>query len=235
MSNPFLPRNAANLSQATHRLLNMYTLAATAAGVGMMASGQTSEAKIVYTPKHMKFGRNAGLNLDLNHDGVVDFVLANTYSNFGNRISYRMVVSAYNQPDSNSMRGHKEPRALRAGARIGSGEEFSHFATRMAHFYTYSGSVRTSSGPWKNVKNRYLGLKFQIHGKTHYGWARLSVTVHARGVYGISALLTGYAYETIPGKSIRAGQTKETEKIEAGSISLGRLALGAAATGAPSN
>jgi hypothetical protein len=42
-------------------------------------------------------------------------------------------------------------------------------------------------------------------GKTHYGWARLSV----KAFFGaITATLTGYAYETIPNKSIIAGRTK---------------------------
>jgi hypothetical protein len=33
-------------------------------------------------------------------------------------------------------------------------------------------------GSWKDVTNRYLGLKLVIKGKIHYGWAQLSVTVH---------------------------------------------------------
>ena len=60
-------------------------------------------------------------------------------------------------------------------------------------------------GPWFNVTNRYLGLKFKIKGKTHYGWARLTVT----GTFGsIVATLTGYAYETIPNKAIISGATR---------------------------
>jgi hypothetical protein len=51
----------------------------------------------------------------------------------------------------------------------------------------------------------YLGLKFVIKRKYHFGWARVTVT-RSRAFY--YATLTGYAYETIPGKSIKAGQTK---------------------------
>lgn len=61
------------------------------------------------------------------------------------------------------------------------------------------------SGNWVNVTNRYLGLKFKIHGKVHYGWTRLSIE-YVNGSF--TEPLTGYAYETIPGKSIIAGQTK---------------------------
>jgi hypothetical protein len=61
-------------------------------------------------------------------------------------------------------------------------------------------------GNWLGANNRYLGLAFTIHGKTHYGWARLSVHVVSHRF--ISSTLTGYAYETIAGKSIIAGKTK---------------------------
>ena len=63
-------------------------------------------------------------------------------------------------------------------------------------------------GPWQNITGGYLGLKFVIHGKVLYGWARLNVTVTDRGVFG---LLTGYAYETVANKAILAGKTKGDE------------------------
>jgi hypothetical protein len=59
-------------------------------------------------------------------------------------------------------------------------------------------------GDWDNVTNRYLGLKFIIRGKLHYGWTRLNVQENLF----FTATLTGYAYENIAGKSIKAGQTK---------------------------
>jgi len=42
-------RVPANLSQSVQRQLNMYALAAGAAGVGALALTQSAEAKIVYT------------------------------------------------------------------------------------------------------------------------------------------------------------------------------------------
>src|SRR5690242_6569462 len=65
------PRNTQVLSDSVHRQLNMYSLAASAAGVGMLVLVQPSEAKIVYTPANVQVG--ARLNLDLNHDGITDF------------------------------------------------------------------------------------------------------------------------------------------------------------------
>ena len=102
--------------------------------------------------------------------------------------------------------------ALDRGVEIGPNQSFNPNRDSMA--YVDSGwylardtcvYLHGMSGDWVNVSNRYLGLKFQIKGKTHYGWARLSVQV---GFVYIDATLTGYAYETIAGKSIIAGQKK---------------------------
>jgi hypothetical protein len=79
-----------------------------------------------------------------------------------------------------------------------------------------SGAGTTSGGPWKNVRKRYLGLKFLIKGKTHYGWARLNVTISGDV---INATLTGYAYETVAVKAIITGKTQ-------GAVTLRALALG---------
>jgi len=65
-----------------------------------------------------------------------------------------------------------------------------------------------SCGEWLGKSNfqAYLGLKFTIKGKIHFGWARVKVdTLQTQQKF--SATLTGYAYETIPGKPIIAGAT----------------------------
>ena len=94
---------------------------------------------------------------------------------------------------------------------------------------------------WANVSNRYLGFKFQINGETHYGWARLTVNFHGGPlkVRTWEAHLTGYAYETVAGQAIAAGETSSSSEAtpEASRRSspvdrdqvgaLGALALGA--------
>jgi hypothetical protein len=83
-------------------------------------------------------------------------------------------------------------------------------------------------GPWANggkgVKKHYLGLRFDINGETHFGWARLNVSVQPTNV---TATLTGYAYETITNKPIITGKTKGPDVITLEPGSLGRLARGA--------
>jgi hypothetical protein len=91
-----------------------------------------------------------------------------------------------------------------------------------------SGGTSCSSvvGPWANVRNRYLGLKFiSVKGQIHYGWARLNVSVAVKKK--ITALLTGYAYETTPKKPIVTGKTKGPDVITVQPGSLGHLAAGA--------
>jgi hypothetical protein len=44
-------RKTAELSESVHQQLNMYTLAASAAGVGALCFTPATEAKVVYTPR----------------------------------------------------------------------------------------------------------------------------------------------------------------------------------------
>jgi hypothetical protein len=67
-------------------------------------------------------------------------------------------------------------------------------------------------------------LKFTIHGKTHYGWARLNVAVSA-GAH-VDATLTGYAYETIANEAIVTGKKHGPDNASQ-PATLGQLARGA--------
>ena len=99
------------------------------------------------------------------------------------------------------------PAALNRGALVGSRQQFYESQGKMAQVSTDDcGHSWRHGGPWFGVTDRYLGLSFQRNGRTHYGWARLTVQFD---LPHLKATLTGYAYETIAGKSIKAGQTKE--------------------------
>ena len=201
-------RTASTLSESANRQLNMYALAATAAGVGALALAQPAEAKIIYTPAHLLIPPGMAYGIDLTHDGVDDFQINNFHR--VNSHYDTIFLAAWGNFKGDAVAGllrlssTSYAYALFRGAKIGPSLQFSGndmLAT------TYSHRV---FGKWENVRDRYLGLRLQIKGKIHYGWARLNVSfVSPR----ISALLTGYAYETIPGKPIIAGRTKEPEDI----------------------
>jgi hypothetical protein len=228
------PRDVAHLSGSLNRRLGQYALAASSAGVGLLALAQSAEAKIVYTKTHQVIGANGVYNLDLNHDGIVDFVIQQidycaSTSCFGFQRSFLAKEALGNAVQGRiGMSNRHYAGALRANAWIGARQRFisgGHNGETMLLvredqdfriLYTY--------GKWNNVKNRYLGLKFKIGGKIHYGWARLSV--HNQGGT-ITGTLTGYAFETIPNKSIVAGKTKGSDIVMVQPASLGHLARGA--------
>ena len=198
-------RKPANLSESMHHQLTAYALAASAAGVGILACPPTAKAKIVYTPAHTRV--NGALNLDLNHDGIIDFsIRSHRYNSYFWSLwvsrSGENLVRAGNRSRYNSFYA----AALPAGARLGPKRKWVPGGGMLAwEFFTSSGTHTGYGGPWFDVKRRYLGFKFLINGHFHYGWARLNVEGTPQG---IDAVLTGYAYETIPNRPIITGKTK---------------------------
>jgi hypothetical protein len=202
-------KTPAQLPESTLRRLNTYALAASAAGVGVLALVRPSEAKIVYTPANITIPSFTHFPLDLNHDGVNDMSFYWGSSGRGEAIW----VSAL---QSNGVVGYQAHRgvvaasALKAGAHVGPRKNFEQGKFIELWKVLVTSVSSHSTGQWKNVRNRYLGVKFSINGKTHYGWVRLSVDIPNRGIH---AVITGYAFETIPNKQIVAGKTKGPDEM----------------------
>jgi hypothetical protein len=221
-------RKPSNLSQSLHQRLNSYALAASAAGVSLLALVQPTEARVVYTRANRNIFPDHVIPLDLNHDGLTDFIFTNRldktqFSSFGSDW-LSVVPSGANRVwghETTSQHSHRYASALQAGFRISGA--FSRGRGYMAYGHFFSGTY-VCHGQWKNLDNHYLGLKFHDRkGETHFGWARLNVSCNT---YKIDATLTGYAYETIPNKAIIAGRTKGPDVITLRSGSLGHLARG---------
>ena len=165
------PRKTANLSESVHHQLSVYALAAGAAGVGMLALAQPAEAEIVYTKTHRVIRVNSEFNLDLNHDGITDLTFENNFTRtcttYGSCRSLVASLAQANQAVYNSYGAV----AMKPGMQIGPKDAFLGGLLNMA----YKGPNTSAAwGNWVNVNNRYVGVKFQIKGETHYGWARLS-------------------------------------------------------------
>jgi len=236
-----LPRKTANLSESIHQQLSMYALAAGAAGVGMLALAQSSEAKIVYTPAHKQLPLNRVLNLDLNHDRISDFQFFLNSRHTSAGVLYSLIVQP-GQPNQLSNRVVMAAgdlicaAALPKGARISSKNKFYLGPIEMFIRQVFSTGGTASYCPWRKIsgkKQAYLGLEFSIKGKVHFAWARFG-DIHPG--HTPTAELTGYAYETIPNKPIIAGATKGPEDAEPTAAfssqtpepaTLGALALGA--------
>jgi hypothetical protein len=237
------PRATAELSKSLNHQLNTYALAAGAAGVGLLALAPPAEAKIIYTQAHAKVVFFQPLPVDLNHDGIADFYLvAEGHSNF-DKLSACQYLGIFDSSTgcrsssrgTNAIRtidskGRKFGAALRYGEKIQRGEQFAKRNVLLGGEVWGTGSDTIWYGPWlnggKGVKNRYLGLKFKIKGRVHFGWARITVATTSDMW---TATLTGYAYETVPGKAIVAGNTKGPDVTTVYPASLGHLAAGASA------
>jgi hypothetical protein len=225
-------RTLGRLPNSINHRLNMYAMSATAAGVGMLALTRPAEARIIYTPSHVRIPQNSTIPLDLNHDGINDFSFSDFYAGWTNSGVGALLLKG--APGNGFWASTNSAAALPAGVRVGPKGQFRGYGAMANMFQTFGSFV--SWGPWVNVKRRYLGLKFSIRGKIHYGWARLNVT---NGHGGFSGTITGYAYETTANKAIITGKTHEPDdRQQSASASLAvhseePTVLGVLALGAP--
>jgi hypothetical protein len=216
------PRPIAKLRGTLDQRLAAYAMVASASGMGLLVCSQPASAKIVYTKADQELPVDAPLPLDLNHDGIADFSFyfgAGSYGSFAISITAEQTNQAAGY--CQHLSGACWASALRPDVRVGPNQRFGPYG------YMVFGGCDTSScfghGPWDNVQHRYLGFEFFVKGKVHYGWARLNVTLGRT----VTAVLTGYAYETVPNKPLVTGKTKGLDVIRQDAGTLGRLARGA--------
>lgn len=176
-------------------------------------------ANVVYTPVNASIpvdGSRFGLDLDA--DGVVDFTLTSkllqAYCQRGDEYIWTLTVTP---ADRNAVTSRAEQigsgyaSALANGVSVSSGQDFYPASSTMGELY-WGGCGTGVSGEWLNTPNRYLGIRFLTSDNSlHYGWARLSSVsfVDRHGNFQSSTVLSGFAYETIPGQQILTGQTSD--------------------------
>src|SRR5271165_638605 len=234
---PTKNRAPASLNHKLDRKLYAYGVAASAAGASILAVAQPSQAEIVFTPTHKMIPIRGSVALDLNGDGITDFTFRNTLSSCGLHAAppecsgfTAQAVEVYGNSALNGAwaAGTRGASALPPGKKVGSTVKFTNFGV-MESCGTFAGFSAGSYGPWLNVQNRYLGLAFTIAGQTHYGWARLTVTVKKGTCRPATAVLTGYAYETVANTAITTGKRSgaaAVSAIERPQPTLGLLAQG---------
>jgi hypothetical protein len=243
-------RTPSNLSKSLHHRLNAYALAASAAGVGMLALippaecvlsagaalagafvlSEPAEAKIVYTKTNVVMactlwseGCRGYFSFDLNHDRQPDvgFTIREGCITCEGELVAK--PAGGNGIEVGANHSHSYPpwaAALKAGESIGHAKPFNTCPSDCVMRWSSSGHT---SGYWNYAQARYLGVVFLIKGKPHYGWMRIKNSSDTGGT------VTGYAYETIPGKAIKAGRTHGKDVITVEPATLGHLARGASA------
>ncbi len=202
-----------------------YALAATTAGVGIMALTQTAEARVIATRTHIVVPINGGvIQFDINGDGIPDFGLSATSfaTSFGARVPPRgrpplggvaaghlRAVPAQTANEV-CIGGGAEPltaAALPPDIQLGAGRHFDEGNILMEGIIL-TGCEGTSFayGNWKgHPLHHFLGVKFtDTTGNVHYGWVRILVTENG---IKFNATIEGYAYETVPNKPIVTGAT----------------------------
>jgi len=230
----------AKFSDSALRHLNAYALAAGAAGVSLLAV-TPANAEVIYTPTKVTISPFGTTGYDLNpaNSAVAPFKINAGFTSPG---VYWDLISF--NPNTSGARFVQGPGTswsvapLKAGVVIGHGRRFgSPVRGLVATYGPYGGGTYNNHDGFKFGQTAYIGFKFLISGQTHYGWARVTVRFdHNAPKHRLFLQLTGYAYETTPNMSIKAGQTSGTpsglNKVSTApegtlpSQSLGLLALG---------
>ncbi len=162
-----------------------------------------SDTIVVANPPQTELGSNI-FDFDVNNDGEIDWSIKSQTQVFGsngvNAIAASTTGFIY---QTLSIGGFPLVNPLDSGTQIGSllpGPTYSWFhgfdspLSSLANFQTF--------GPFYLMKG-YLGFEFQADDGTHYGYAYLESL-------GTSSMrISQVAWETEPGKSIRAGNVPE--------------------------
>jgi hypothetical protein len=215
------------LSDKLNEKVSLYALAAAAAGVSALALPTPAEAEVVYTPAHQVVGRGQNYAIDFNHDGITDFTLENYFfrDRGGTGWYFQAALELMSPSSGATVCSHEgyAAAALSKGAKIGSEAPFAKGCNVLASAFVEGSFGSYSFGDWFDNKNQYLGLRFEIDGETHYGWARL--TVGWENKYHVTAEVSGYAYETEANTTITAGDTGKTQEIGEQQPSTSRMGI----------
>jgi hypothetical protein len=173
--------------------LKTYSLAAGA----LAMVPDTADANIIYTDENPDFSGAVGSQyfLDLNNDGTDEFrIWHNGSSNL-----YISPLASTAEVLGSGGSTFTYPFALSSGNMIsaGAGTFFNNGFSGGFQSLNY-GSC--SFGNWCSVTDRYIGVRFDIGGNTHYGWVRLDVNNN-----GAVWTVKDYAYDDVVGNPIAAG------------------------------
>ena len=213
-------------SKHLNRQVGQYALAAAVAGVSVLALAQPAQGEVVITKKTIPIPFFTGAAIDINHDGATDFRF---------NISYYSFSGTSLRVEGGGVVGTFYASALVRGAKVGPSAHFSSSTFERIERGTGGYLNHKFHGKWASAKDRYLGVRFLINGKTHYGWVRLTVTIPSNPRDLMTGTITAYAYETVPNKPIQAGLPPKAATSDAiapsraeqpKEPSLGMLALG---------
>jgi hypothetical protein len=239
------PRSKSSLSETLDRRLKMYSLAASAAGVSILALALPADAEVVVTAKNLTVVAGSPVYIEMTGVGKANVEIVANSSRFYEALIIAPLPGGEAAIHLSPLNIYDVSRLV-PGAIVGPQIQFDTTGNDavFAGFYSYTVCFSDTCvsgiyflGVWPaNGSSAYLGLKFGIAGHIHYGWVRLSVT----SLHPVAAKITAYGYETEPDTPIVVppvppddsdDNTKQEDqnvgKAYIGGRSLGMLALGA--------
>jgi hypothetical protein len=157
---------------------------------------------------------NNPIHLDLNNDGVIDYVLSSVLIE-NNDLPYLYLYINRKTPSLNRVlvrQGEELPlnalwavpldKDFEVRENLSASLSWSADEVKTALLnVSETATTRTFSGEWLGKKDKYLGLRFLIDGKTHYGWLRISHNLNEAKL-----AIKDYAYNKTAGQPIKAGE-----------------------------
>ncbi|MCX6296495.1 MAG: T9SS type A sorting domain-containing protein, partial [Bacteroidetes bacterium] len=192
-----------NMKNSLQKKLKSYSALA-----GAVAATASVNAQIIYTdviPNDTINTTLTGVNIDLDNGGVVDFMVDEQTGVTSSGYAYNEVLSVVPQNGVNAIAENGILGAFVLNAALNSGDTIDAaltLATDTVQFAArvYPASTTYNFGNWIGAVDKYFGLRFNLAGTTHYGWARFDVAVD-----GSSFILKDYAYDATADALILAG------------------------------
>ncbi len=165
------------------------------------------EVVVIYTdidPDFTNYNSGNSYELDLNNDQIVDFSIGRAWDGYDNK--EWLGIASTPQAENGILSvapWYVHPVPLPSGKIISKG------GYRNGEFYNKDGTFTLgdcfANEPdcfydWQVKGDKYLGLRFYINGKRHFGWARLEI------INSTNWIVKDYAYNAIPNNGILAGQ-----------------------------
>jgi hypothetical protein len=175
--------------QAVDSKLARYALA----GSALLGVPIAAQADIIYTPGPVTVGPNQTVAFNLNplSDATTDFSISAGNAGIP---SFLSISGAVNTRFTTGLTPLNFGDTITLAGTTNTGGNLMKSHTGPTYDYPWGGVANGSS--------RFLGVRFDIAGQAHLGWAEISLQKDTP-----SATVLGYAYETAVGQSITAGNT----------------------------
>jgi hypothetical protein len=186
---------------------------------------QITNAQIVYSDVNPDLTTSGSYNLDLNNDGIVDFVITHTSKSVKSSgkckgqtgtnqyikvtpLSNNKVADAGTNARKMATNQTIDANVTSWGSNIDQVMFSSEFSCAYHCFYGGCGYYfwPTNKGEWYPAnEDGFLGLRLISGGHTYYGWVRMNISSA-----GSAFIVKDYAYNGTAGQAILAGQTSDS-------------------------